>query len=111
MCAQIVIEDTIFAQTLAVDSLNDKDNSWKLSVKCNMCVNMLIGCKIKSLIRPSNIWNFYIAILREKPENVTRLLGTVDMARGEILQKAQDGQLQVVGMLTNLLCISAANCL
>ena len=70
---------------------------------------MLIDLKIEFSVRPSNVWSFYIAILREGPEDITRLLGTVSMARGEVLTKAQDAQLQVVGMWMNFLHISTAN--
>ena len=70
---------------------------------------MLIDHKSEFFVRPSNAGNFYIAILREGPEDITRLLGSVDMAREEILQKAQDEQLQVVGMSMNFLCLSTAN--
>ena len=70
---------------------------------------MLIDHQFEFFVRPSNAGNFYIAILCEGPENITRLLGTVIMARGEILQKAQDGQLQVVGMSMDFLCLSTAN--
>ncbi len=38
ICAQIVIEDSIFAQTIAVDSLDEGGNSWKLGIECNMYV-------------------------------------------------------------------------
>ena len=61
-------------------------------------LKMPIHHKIEFSIRPSNVWNFYIALLREGPEDITRLLGTINMARGEILTKAQDAQCQVVGM-------------
>ena len=70
---------------------------------------MLIDHKSEFFVRPSTAGNFYIAILREGPEDITRLLGSVDMAREEILQKAQDEQLQVVGMSMNFLCLSTAN--
>ena len=60
-----------------------------------------------TLARPSDISNFFIAVLCEGPESVTHLLGTVNMTRGEILTKAKDEQFQVVGMC-RILIIPAA---
>ena len=54
---------------------------------------MLIDQKSEFSVRPSNICNFYIAILHEGHKDITQLLAIVNMARGEILTKAQDGQI------------------
>ena len=48
--------------------------------------------------RPQAVKNFTIAILRETGVNVTRLLGTIDIAQDEFVTRFQEGK--SIGMLT-----------
>ncbi|KAJ7469111.1 TPR-like protein [Mycena latifolia] len=69
MFAQLIINENIFLQTVPVDS-EVSQNSWKLDFGCNL---------------PQYTPVFLVAILRHSGTAGTRLLGSVEIGRGEVL--------------------------
>ncbi|KAJ7213678.1 CHAT domain-containing protein [Mycena rebaudengoi] len=69
MFAQLIIEERIFLKTLLVTSEQDQ-MSWELS----------FGCKI-----PPHTATFSVAVLRQSETKGTRLVGYVEIGRGEVL--------------------------
>ncbi|KAJ7277231.1 hypothetical protein C8J57DRAFT_1581528 [Mycena rebaudengoi] len=73
MFAQLIVEDNIFLQALPVAS-EDNQMSWKLG----------FGCKILP-----HASTFSVTILRESETEGTRLLGYVEIGRGEVLESVE----------------------
>ncbi|KAJ7233553.1 CHAT domain-containing protein [Mycena rebaudengoi] len=73
MFAQLIVEDNIFLQALPVAS-EDNQMSWKLG----------FGCKI-----PPHASTFSVTILRESETEGTRLLGYVEIGRGEVVESVE----------------------
>ncbi|KAJ7312280.1 CHAT domain-containing protein [Mycena albidolilacea] len=71
--AQLIIEDVIFLQTLPVASEHDEMN-WKL----------VLGCTI-----PLHALTFSVAVLRQSETEGTRLVGYVEICRGEVLRSVE----------------------
>ncbi|KAJ7466381.1 TPR-like protein [Mycena latifolia] len=67
--AQLIIDGNIFLQTVPVDS-EASESSWKLDFGCNI---------------PTYTPVFVVAILRHSQTVCTRLLGSVEIGRGEVL--------------------------
>lgn len=76
--AQIIINNVIFAQTCPFDNRND---SWNLTIECEVYVPVVqyTGLSFISCSPPSAS----IALVREWPTNVPRLLGTVNLASSD----------------------------
>ncbi|KAJ7240985.1 hypothetical protein C8J57DRAFT_1562049, partial [Mycena rebaudengoi] len=73
MFAQLIVEDHIFLQTLPVAS-EDNQMSWKLG----------FGCKI-----PPHAPTFSVTVLRQSETEGTRVLGYVEIGRGEVLESVE----------------------
>ncbi|KAJ7277246.1 CHAT domain-containing protein [Mycena rebaudengoi] len=73
MFVQLIVEDNIFLQALPVAS-EDNQMSWKLG----------FGCKILP-----HASTFSVTILRESETEGTRLLGYVEIGRGEVLESVE----------------------
>ncbi|KAF8144821.1 hypothetical protein K438DRAFT_1782444 [Mycena galopus ATCC 62051] len=76
MFAQLIIEGNIFLQTLPV-ALEDDQMSWKLGFGCNI---------------PPHAPTFSIAILRQSETEGTRLIGYVEIGRGEALGSVESSK-------------------
>ncbi|KAJ7475027.1 CHAT domain-containing protein [Mycena latifolia] len=70
MFAQLVIDGNIFLQTIPVES-EASQSSWKLHFGCNI---------------PQYTLGFLVAILRHSKTAGTRLLGSAEIGRGEVLR-------------------------
>ncbi|KAF8143024.1 hypothetical protein K438DRAFT_657633 [Mycena galopus ATCC 62051] len=76
MFAQLIIEGNIFLQTLPV-ALEDDQMSWKLGFGCNI---------------PPHAPTFSIAVLRQSETEGTRLIGYVEIGRGEALGSVESSK-------------------
>ncbi|KAJ6461801.1 CHAT domain-containing protein [Mycena sanguinolenta] len=76
MFAQFIIEENIFVQTLPVGSEQDP-NSWKLEFGCNI---------------PAHAPNFSVAVLRQSETEGKRLVGHVEIGRGEVLGSVESNR-------------------
>ncbi|KAJ6505610.1 CHAT domain-containing protein [Mycena vulgaris] len=76
MFAQLIIEGNIFLQTLPVASEQDK-MSWKLGFGCNI---------------PPHAPTFSVTILRQRETEGTRLLGYIEIGRGEVLGSVESNR-------------------
>ncbi|KAJ7466022.1 TPR-like protein [Mycena latifolia] len=76
MFAQLILEGNIFLQTVPMDS-EESRNSWKLDVECNI---------------PSHMPTFSVAILRQCKTGGKRLLGSVDIGKGEVIKAMESNQ-------------------
>ncbi|KAJ7476438.1 CHAT domain-containing protein [Mycena latifolia] len=76
MFAQLIIEENIFLQTLPVASENDQMN-WKLGFGCNI---------------PPHALSFSVAVLRQSETEGTRLVGYVEIGRGEVLESVESNR-------------------
>ncbi|KAJ7436030.1 TPR-like protein [Mycena latifolia] len=76
MFAHLILDGNIFLQTVAVGS-EESQNSWKLNFGCNI---------------PSHASTFSVAILRQSKTGVIRLLGFVDIVKGEVIHAVELNQ-------------------
>ncbi|KAJ7110498.1 hypothetical protein C8R44DRAFT_742976 [Mycena epipterygia] len=76
MCAQLIIEENIFLQTLPVASEHDQI-SWKLGFGCNI---------------PPHAPTFSMTILRQSKTEGKRLVGYVEIGQGEVLGSVESNR-------------------
>ncbi|KAJ7469252.1 TPR-like protein [Mycena latifolia] len=76
MFAHLIIEENIFLQTLPVASEHDQ-MSWKLGFGCNIPPHTLV---------------FSVAVLRQSETEGTRLVGYVEIGRGEVLESVESNR-------------------
>ncbi|KAF7366587.1 Pleiotropic drug resistance ABC transporter protein [Mycena sanguinolenta] len=76
MFAQLIIDENIFLQTLPEASENSQ-MSWKFSVGCNI---------------PPHALTFSVAILRQSETEGTRLLGYIEIGRGEVVGSVESNR-------------------
>lgn len=97
--AQIIIDRNVFAQTVSVECVKDNSDSWEFTVNCEMCAPLLTFIGIASSLIFSFLFfpcspevkAFSIALLREWPPSVNRLLGVLDVERDEVVTKVEQG--------------------
>ncbi|KAJ7144251.1 TPR-like protein [Mycena epipterygia] len=77
MFSQLLIEGNIFLQTLPVASEHENKMSWKLDFGCNI---------------PPHAPTFSVAVLYQSETAGIRLLGYVDIGRGEVLGSADSNR-------------------
>ncbi|KAJ7193034.1 CHAT domain-containing protein [Mycena pura] len=78
MFAQLIIQGNIFLQTLPV-ALEADQISWKLGFGCHMIHRLSL------LLSPPHAPTFSVAVLRQSETEGTRLIGYVEIGRGEAL--------------------------
>ncbi|KAJ7435191.1 TPR-like protein [Mycena latifolia] len=76
MFAHLIIGENIFLQTLPVASEHDQ-MSWKLGFGCNIPPHALV---------------FSVAVLRQSETEGTRLVGYVEIGRGEVLESVESNR-------------------
>ncbi|KAJ7248774.1 TPR-like protein [Mycena rebaudengoi] len=76
MFAQLIVEENIFLQTLPVASEDDQ-TSWKLGFGCNI---------------PPHAPTFSVTILHQSETEGTRLLGHVEIGRGEVIGSVESNR-------------------
>ncbi|KAF8149794.1 hypothetical protein K438DRAFT_1779174 [Mycena galopus ATCC 62051] len=82
MFAQLIIDEIIFLQTLPVASGEDQ-RSWKLEFGCNMIH------RPSHPLSPAHAPTFSVAVLRQSETEGKRLVGYVEIRRGEILESVE----------------------
>jgi hypothetical protein len=90
MFAQLIINENIFWQTLPVTSEQDQ-RSWKLGLNVTCEFVVAFAHKTFKIHGPSLLLSaphaptFLVAVLRQSETEGTRLLGSIEIRRGEVL--------------------------